>query len=221
MRINKFIAFHTGYSRRSADELIKQGKVLVNGKIPEPGVDITADDVVSVGGDTVDSAKSTKITLMLHKPPGYVCSRDGQGSRTIYDLLPKEYARLKYIGRLDKDSTGLLLLTTDGELINNLTHPSRHKVKVYEVRLDKNLEPLHHQMISDNGINLEDGVSRFQIEKINPSGNLLKITMTEGRNRQIRRTFSALGYDVIGLHRTNFGEYSLGSLGVGKYSVMD
>jgi 23S rRNA pseudouridine2605 synthase len=218
MRINKYVAQATGLSRRKADEAIALGRVTVNGKTPEPGVDIAAQDVVKLDGISLRPLEVT--TILLNKPIGYVVSRDGQGSKTIYDLLPAAYHYLKPVGRLDKDSSGLLLLTNDGDLANELTHPSRQKIKVYEVSLDKPLQPLHAQMIRDHGIRLEDGASTLQLERQKEGDDIAWIvTMHEGRNRQIRRTFAALGYNVIRLHRTRFGNYHLGQLKQGGYST--
>ena len=158
------------------------------------------------------------ITVMLNKPVGYVCSRDGQGSRTIYDLLPAELHSLKPVGRLDKDSSGLLLLTNDGGLSQKLTHPSFQKEKVYEVVLDKPLAETDKQQI-EKGIELEDGLSRLQVKAdskqqsrtVNRQLSAVSyiVRMHEGKNRQIRRTFSRIGYDVIKLHRTQFGDYKV------------
>jgi 23S rRNA pseudouridine2605 synthase len=147
---------------------------------------------------------------MMNKPVGYVVSRNGQGSPTIYSLLPLQYHKLKPVGRLDKASSGLLLLTNDGNLANDLTHPSKQKVKIYEISLNLPLQPLHRQMISDHGIELEDGNSKLQLERREEGNDKdWTVTMHEGRNRQIRRTFGALGYDVTKLHRTQFGPYKL------------
>ncbi|MEK7152847.1 MAG: pseudouridine synthase, partial [Patescibacteria group bacterium] len=143
-------------------------------------------------------------------PAGYVVSREGQSSKTIYDLLPAELKHLKPIGRLDKDSSGLLLLTNDGILAHQLTHPRFQKVKVYELALDQPLQPLHRQMIHDIGIQLEDGPSKLILERLQEGNEKRwRVTMREGRNRQIRRTFAALGYRVIRLRRTHFGSYTL------------
>lgn len=216
MRINKFIAQATGLSRRAADTAIGQGRVLVNGTPPQPGQAIGAGDSVSLDGqsyayDSLSQQQTT--TIMLNKPPGYVVSRDGQGSRTIYELLPPHYQRLKPVGRLDKHSSGLLLLTDDGALAQRLTHPSYQKTKVYKVRLAQPLQPLHHQIINDHGVQLDDGNSRLQLERQTDGDDYAwRVTMHEGRNRQIRRTFAALGYDVSKLHRITFGEYSLDQL---------
>ncbi len=126
---------------------------------------------------------------------------------------------MKPVGRLDKNSTGLLLVTNDGDLANQLTHPSYGKTKIYEVRLDKPLEPLHQQMITDHGIQLEDGPSKLSLHKLDDSSFNWQITMSEGRNRQIRRTFEALGYEVKKLHRTAFGNYRLDGLAKEQYII--
>lgn len=212
MRLNKYIAQNSNYSRRAADDLISSGKVKVNGAPAKLGQEVNSDDEVSINGKSIDNTHADTVTIKLNKPVGYVCSRDGQGSPTIYDLLPPRLQNLNYAGRLDKDSSGLLIMTNDGELINELTHPSHQKTKIYEVSLDRELEPLHQQMISDIGILLNDGNSSFQIEKMGEGAKNLIITMAEGRNRQIRRTFEAVGYDVTRLHRVQFGPYKLGSL---------
>lgn len=220
MRINRFLAAATGISRRHADTAVAQGQVHVNGKPATIGQDISDQDVVTYDGQTVrmfDEAGTQ--TIMLNKPVGYVCSRNGQGSHTIYDLLPQNLHHLKPIGRLDKDSSGLLLLTNNGELAHQLTHPSYQKVKQYDVTLNMPLQPLHRQMIADHGIQLDDGPSRLQLVR-NTDGNdtSWQVTMHEGRNRQIRRTFAALGYTVVTLRRTSFGPYELRNLQPGSYT---
>ena len=216
MRINRFIAAGSGLSRRAADTAIAEGKVLVNGQSPQPGQDVNEHDHVTLDGRVVHP-KTTQ-TILFNKPVGYVTSHSGQGSRTIYDLLPPELHHLQPVGRLDKDSSGLLLLTNDGELAQQLTHPSHQKLKCYEVALGKPLEPLHHQMISDMGVQLDDGPSRFTLERQHGDDDRdWLVTMHEGRNRQIRRTFAALGYSVTRLHRTTFGPYKLGELPSGTW----
>lgn len=209
MRINKFVALATGISRRAADKAISDGRVKINSRPVSVGDAVGSKDVVSLDGKTI--TPSTTATLMINKPTGYVSSRNGQGSKTIYDLLPEQFHNLKPIGRLDKDSSGLLLLTNDGGLANQLTHPRYAKTKVYEVELNKPLQPLHQQMISDHGVVLADGSSKLSLQKLNTDTDW-QITMSEGRNRQIRRTFEALGYRVIKLRRTCFGPYKLSQL---------
>ncbi len=217
MRINKYLAQATGMSRRAADQAIGQGSVLINGHQPTPGQDVTPSDEVTCNGKRL-RVQAIR-TIMLNKPAGYVVSRDGQGSHTVYDLLPAELHSLKPVGRLDKYSSGLLLLTNDGSLANQLTHPRYAKAKVYEVSLSQPLQPLHRQMIQDRGIRLDDGPSQFGLERME-DGNDTKwrIRMHEGRNRQIRRTFLALGYGISSLHRTHFGSYSLGQLKPGSWA---
>jgi 23S rRNA pseudouridine2605 synthase len=216
MRINKFVALSSDLSRRAADKAIAEGRVLVNGVVPEVGYEVTPVDTVTLDGNTITPAAKTLV--MLNKPTGYVVSRDGQGSQTIYDLLPPEYQALNPIGRLDKDSSGLLLLTNDGDLAQELSHPSQGKRKVYGIRLDTPLQPLHRQMISDKGVMLEDGLSKFELERLADQDEQgWRVTMHEGRNRQIRRTFAALDYTVTKLHRTQFGEYKLAELASGHH----
>lgn len=222
MRLNKFIAHATGISRREADELIRTGNVVVNGKAADLGCDVDPnDDTVTVNNQLV-KLPTEHTTIMLNKPVGYVCSRNAQarGVKTIYELLPDQYKALKTVGRLDKDSTGLILLTDDGDLAHQLTHPSFAKTKEYIVELDHALAPLHQQMISDFGINLDDGPSQLLLERLNDERTKFNITIHEGRNRQIRRTFAALGYQVKSLHRTTFGPYTLGDLASGKWSAL-
>ncbi|HEY1646158.1 MAG TPA: pseudouridine synthase [Candidatus Saccharimonadales bacterium] len=217
MRINRFVAAASGLSRRQADKLIESGQIKVDGILATTGQDINSGKVVTLNGNPL-TLPENPLTIMLNKPVGYVVSRDGQGAETIYSLLPSDYAKLKPIGRLDKDSSGLLLLSEDGELIQRLAHPSFNKQKVYELSLDKNLSPTDQHLVN-SGVQLEDGLSKLTIQKIN--GKHLIVSMSEGRNRQIRRTFDALGYKVTKLHRTTFGEFELGKLSPGEYQEMD
>lgn len=246
-RLNKHIAFILGVSRREADLLIEKGSVGVDGKPAQLGQQIEARANVTVDGKEI--AQTSELAYVaLNKPSGYVCSRRQQGdSPTIYSLLPPRLHHLKPVGRLDRDSSGIILLTNDGDFAHRMTHPKFSKIKIYEVELDHPLKPLHQQMISDNGVKLEDGASKFLVEKLEPpkpipsnsilSGHLqpkndqtsgllsnvarsrsenrqykYKITMHEGRNRQIRRTFGSLGYTVTKLHRIQFGNFCLANL---------
>jgi 23S rRNA pseudouridine2605 synthase len=220
MRINKFIASASGLSRRKADSAILSGRVTVNGEQPSQGQDVTAADKVLLDNRPL-TVPTVTTTIMLNKPIGYVVSRDGQGSKTIYELLPQEYILLKPIGRLDKDSSGLLLLTNNGDLVNELTHPSKQKTKVYEITLHKPLKLLDQQTINNHGVKLEDGISKLKLTRqASTDDTAWTVTMHEGRNRQIRRTFNALGYEVTQLKRTEFGEYSLSQLGSSRYAIV-
>lgn len=217
MRLNKYLAAATGLSRRASDAAIQDGRVRVNGKSPLVGVRIGDLDQVTLDNRPITPAVNT-VTIMLNKPVGYVCSREGQGNKTVYDLLSPELHELKPVGRLDKNSSGLLLLTNDGQLAYELTHPKFQKTKIYKIALNSPLQPLHRQMISDHGVVLDDGPGKLQLERINDTDDTnWKVVMSEGRNRQIRRTFERLGYNVVKLHRTHFGSYILGNLEKGKY----
>lgn len=224
LRLNKFLAERLGVSRREADDLISSGKIKVDGKTAKIGAKVDNSSKVCYNKKTIPF-QTDFLYLAFNKPVGYVCSRRAQGdSPTLYDLLPAKYQKLKTVGRLDKNSSGLILLTNDGNFAYQMTHPKFRKTKVYEIELDKPLEPLHQQMISDYGVMLEDGVSRFKIIRDNstqlPSSGYTVI-LTEGRNRQIRRTFAALGYKVTKLHRTHFGKYELGNLKPKKYVIIE
>ena len=239
-RLNKFLAERLGVSRREADDLIAAGQILVNDKPAALGARIDKNDKVCYNKKIIPF-ETDYLYLAMNKPVGYVCSRRAQGSApTLYDLLPEEYKKLKTVGRLDKDSSGLILLTNDGDFAFQMTHPKFHKEKVYEVELDRPLEPLHQQMISDYGIMLDDGPSRFTVIRAAgvtaaegvPRESLAGedssrqdpcsyvAILREGRNRQIRRTFAALGYRVTKLHRTNFGKYELSGLKPGKCVII-
>ena len=218
IRLNKFLAERLGLSRREADGLISAGKILVNQKPAILGTKIDKNDKVCYNKKTIPF-EADFFYLAMNKPIGYVCSRRTQGETpTLYKLLPEKYHKLKTVGRLDKDSSGLILLTNDGNFAFQMTHPKFHKEKIYEVTLDRPLEPLHQQMISDYGVMLDDGPSKFTVA--HKVANSYTAVLSEGRNRQIRRTFAALGYRVINLHRTRFGKYQLSGLEPGKYVII-
>lgn len=216
MRINKYLALATGMSRRAADTAIAEGRVTIDNQAPRAGQDVATNNQVHLDGSLV-SPPETLQTILFNKPAGYVCSRDGQGSKTIYDLLPKALHHLKPVGRLDKDSSGLLLLTNDGELAHQLTHPSFQKEKVYQVTLDKPLSDTDLKRV-EQGIILEDGPSHLLVKQITVP--TYEVRLSEGRNRQIRRTFTALNKKVVTLHRITFGEFDLGNLTSGKHQPL-
>ena len=220
-RLNKFVALSLGVSRRKADELIEKGKIIVDGQPARLGQQISEVNHVSYNGNSLKT--QDKKLIALNKPVGYLCSRASQGGvPTIYELLPKGLHRLKPVGRLDKDSSGLILLTNDGDFAHQMTHPSFYKMKRYLVTLDQPLQPLHRQMINDFGVQLPDGPSRLTLERQHDGDDRRWIVqMSEGRNRQIRRTFAALGYTVAKLHRTDFGSYSLGGMKRGEWQEIN
>lgn len=231
IRLNKFLAERLGISRRQADDLIAGGKVFVEKvdstekKTAVIGEHIDNNTKVWYNGNMVAHELSF-LYLAMNKPTGYVCSKKRQGdSPTIYELLPKKYQGLKTVGRLDKDSSGLILLTNDGDFAFQMTHPKFYKEKEYEVELDRPLEPLHQQEIADFGITLPDGISKLGLIRLGKDDSSdseyrkkWKVVMHEGRNRQIRRTFEAVGYKVIKLHRTVFGKYQLKKLKSGDFA---
>lgn len=217
VRLNKFLAERLGVSRREADDLIVTSKVFVNDKPAILGARIDKNDKVCYNKKIIPF-ETEYLYLAMNKPVGYVCSRKAQGEApTLYELLPEKYKKLKTVGRLDKDSSGLILLTNDGDFAFQMTHPKFHKEKIYEVELDRPLAPLHQQMISDYGVMIDDGPSKFAV--IHDNDKYI-VKLSEGRNRQIRRTFAALGYKVTKLYRTSFGKYELSGLEPGKYVII-
>lgn len=221
LRLNKFLAERLGVSRREADTLIASGQILVDDKPAIIGARIDKSSKVCYNNKIIPFA-AEYLYLMLNKPVGYVCSRASQGgAATVYELLPAKYQKLKTVGRLDKDSSGLILLTNDGDFAFTMTHPKFRKNKVYEVRLSRPLEPLHQQMITDYGVLLDDGASQFKIIRLQEEPQQYLVILSEGRNRQIRRTFAALGYRVTYLHRISFGPYELGDLKEGEFREFD
>ena len=222
IRLNKFLAEKVGLSRREADNLIADGKVLVNQQPAVLGARISETDEIICDGKIISTKKPEYIYLMLNKPVGYVSSRKAQGEvPTLYELLPEKYQKLKTVGRLDKNSSGLILLTNDGDFAFKHTHPKFYKLKTYLVELDQTLAPLHQQEISDFGIHLEDGLSKLFLTKLDEDRLKWQVEMSEGRNRQIRRTFAALGYKVVKLHRIEFGHYKLGDLKTGEFKLVE
>jgi 23S rRNA pseudouridine2605 synthase len=218
MRLNKFLAENTNLSRRKADEAIALGFVQINDKQAILGQSVVPSDKVTLNDVEVRPRDEQQLILILNKPIGFVCSRKGQGSKTIYNLLPDKFSNLNPAGRLDKDSSGLLLLTNNGNLINELTHPSKGKKKIYLIEINKPLTANHTDDLK-KGVMLSDGLSKLQVDIKSKNHQKLQITIHEGRNRQIRRTFESLGYKVTKLHRISFGEYKIGYLLTGKYIV--
>ena len=218
-RLNKYLATNLGISRREADDLIAARKVRLNGEVAEIGARVQDEDKVEYGRQQVQARPL--IYLALNKPIGYVCSKKRQGETpTLYELLPEKYRQLKTVGRLDKDSSGLILLTNDGDFAFKMTHPSFVKKKRYELELDLPLVALHQQMIAYFGIELADGPSKLALMSLDESRKRWQVEMSEGRNRQIRRTFAAIGYKVVKLHRISFGNYVLGNLKSGEFELI-
>jgi len=222
MRLNRFLA-HAGISsRRQADDYIKAGLVTVNGTVvTEMGVKIKRTDDVRYNGERLTSEK--KVYILLNKPKDYVTSSDDEmGRKTILDLVQDACPERVYpVGRLDRNTTGVILLTNDGDMAAKLTHPKYNKKKIYHVVLDKNLKTSDLQAVTD-GITLEDGfiqpdaVSVVSPEKKNEVG----IEIHSGKNRIVRRIFEQLGYDVVRLDRVYFAGLTKKNLARGKWRFL-
>lgn len=219
VRLNKYIASSGLCSRRKADELIEQGAVSVNGKpVTEFGYLVLPKDKVFVNKKLISPAKHQY--YRFYKPAGYITTRDDdQGRKTIYDLLPENLFSLKPVGRLDKDSTGLLILTNDGDLINKLTHPSVKVPKVYLVTINSSIHRHELEQLA-NGIELEPGKIAYadiQVLDMDSNHTEMEITLYQGMNRQIRKMFKAVGYEVKTLKRIQHATLTLDGLKRGEF----
>ncbi len=219
MRLLIFLARTGSCSRRKALDLIKLGHVSVNAeKVTEPSFVISDKDAVVLDGRPVVLKEKTYI--LLNKPKGVVTTvADRFAKKTVLDLLPERFKHLFPVGRLDKDTTGLLLLTNDGDLAYRLTHPSFEVEKTYQVILDKNLLA-KDKSILESGITLE-GKKTAACRILKTGATNFQITIHEGRKRQVRRMFCELGYEVIGLCRLRQGPLSLGGLKTGCWRFLN
>jgi 23S rRNA pseudouridine2605 synthase len=215
VRLNRFLAAAGLGSRRHCDELIAEGRVTVNGQsCTNFATQVDESDHVKVGHRLVRRAEA--LTIMLHKPAGFVSTRrDPNVTDTIYDLLPSKFSRLFNVGRLDTQTEGLLLLTSDGDLAQHLTHP-RYKVdKEYEVTLDKLWDPKLADKLRA-GIFLDGKRARLtRVQQFGPAR--LRVVLQQGLNRQIRRMFYEIGYEVKRLVRTRVGHLRLGDMPRGSW----
>ncbi len=219
-RLQKVMAHAGVASRRKSEEIIAEGRVKVNGVVvTEMGTKVDpAQDTIEVDGEEIE--KETKTYLKLYKPRGYVTTvNDPQGRQTVMDLIHGIDKRIYPVGRLDLDSSGLLLLTNDGDLTHKITHPSHELDKEYMVVVNGELSQDELKRFK-NGIQLEEGeTSPAKIEMVNqdPKNTTYEVIIHEGMNRQIRRMFDRLGYEVVSLIRVRIGNISLGSLKPGEY----
>lgn len=216
MRLQKFLSQAGIASRRGAEDLIRAGRVAIN-EVPvtELGTRVDPDrDRVSVDGRNV-RPRSLE-WLALHKPRGYVSTRhDPQGRRTIYDLVPPDAGRLFYVGRLDVDSEGLILLTNDGDTAHRMLHPSFEVERVYEADVSGDPDETAIGRLRA-GIMLDDGFARVRAaERVGPAR--VRLTLTEGRKREVRRLLAAVGYPVRRLVRVRYGPVQLGALPPGQW----
>ncbi len=218
MRLNKFLAAAGVASRRECDKLIADGKVSVNGKTPALGLEVNNEDEVSVNGNKVVLQKNEY--YLLNKPKGYICSvSDEKGRKTVMDLMPSNVGRIYPVGRLDYDSEGLLIMTTDGELAQKLMHPSNEVPKTYLVKVEGVLTEADLNPIR-SGIEIDGYVtkkSKAHIVETNKAFTKVHVTITEGKNREIRKMFAAIGKEVMLLKRIKIGEINLRGLDRGAY----
>lgn len=221
MRINKYLAECGVCSRRNADKLIESGKVFVNGKRAGLGEEINeGKDSVVVDGKTIHHTQTLQY-FMLNKPKGCVCTvSDDKGRRTVMDLMPKDKGRLYPVGRLDYDTEGLLIITNDGELTERLTHPRNEVPKTYLVKVEGSLSADALNRLR-TGVEIEPRVlvkaKSLKPVELTKASSKFEITITEGKNREVRRMFEAVGHEVQFLKRIKVGELRLGSLDRGQY----
>ncbi len=219
MRLNKFLAACGIASRRGCDELISAGKVKVNGKTAGLGMEVSESDEVTIDGRRVTLKKNEY--YIINKPKGYLSTvSDDKGRRKVLDLMPESVGRIYPVGRLDYESEGLLIMTTDGELAQRLTHPSHEVPKTYLVKIEgtateATLNPIR------SGIEIEGGYvtkkCKAHIVETNKEYTKIHITITEGKNREIRKMFAAIGREVTLLKRIKIGELTLRGLDRGEY----
>lgn len=224
-RLQKVIA-NSGYtSRRKAEELIKDGHVYVNGKVvTELGTKVSNKDQIVVDGVTLDLHSTIKEYYLLNKPRGYICSLDDEKNRHIVTELIDTKARIYPVGRLDYDTTGLLILTNDGELANILMHPSNDIIKTYIAKL-AGIMTMDDYFKLKNGLVIE-GIKcvpkRVKLKKKDQEKNtqMVEISIVEGRNHIVKKLFKELGYEVIKLKREKYGFLSVKGLNSGDYRYL-
>ena len=218
MRINQFIASAGVCSRRKADELIEEKRVKVNGEIlTSLGYHVEDGDIVEVDGAKIEPA-SKKVYYLLNKPTGYVTSTaDKEGRPLVTNLVP-DSVRVFPVGRLDFNTSGLLILTNDGDLSNKLMHPSHEFPKKYLVRA-QGILGRREAAILEKGVDIGDFVTspaEVHLIKHDRNSTVAEIIIHEGKNRQVRRMFKAIGYPVLELSRTGLGDLTIGKLAVGQ-----
>ena len=220
MRINKFLSSLGIASRRAIDKYIEEGRIKVNGVIASTGIDVTEDDEIYMDNKKIETKRiEEKVYFMLNKPLEVLsASSDDRGRKTVVDLI-KTDKRIFPIGRLDYMTSGLILLTNDGELFNRLVHPKSEIYKKYYIKVfgevkKEEIEELKKGILLEDGKTLPAKVSGIKYDKNKTS---MYISIREGRNRQIRRMIEKFGYKVLMLRREKIGELSLGDLKEGKY----
>jgi 23S rRNA pseudouridine2605 synthase len=223
VRLQKFLAEAGVASRRASEEIIVAGRVTVNGSaVKELGTKVRpGEDKIAVDGQPVKARR--KLYLALHKPPGYICSRnDPEARRVIGELLPKEWNNLYTVGRLDKESEGLIFLTNDGEFSLRLTHPRYGARKIYSVIVEGRVQPATLQRFVQ-GVKDGEEVLKAQSARIisgNNTRSVVEVVLTGGKNREIRRLFETAGLVIVRLQRVQIGRIKLGELPAGKWRTL-
>jgi len=221
MRLQKFLASAGIASRRGAEEIIKRGLVSVNGEvITEMGVQVNPEEDKVTAYDKKVVLPKKKIYLMVNKPAGYITTvSDPLGRKTVMDLLPQKYSHLFPVGRLDKESEGLLLFTDDGDLAQQLTHPRYGHQKEYKVQLDNKIS---RELIAKlkHGVELDEGLAKVD-SLVKVSQKELLLTLHQGWKRQIRRMIEAIDNDVVALQRIRIVNYTIESLGNEDFKEVD
>jgi len=220
MRINKYLASAGLGARRKCEELVTSGRVTINGKkILDLGTQIGDGDIVTVDGKRI-TRDDNFVYIMLNKPKGYITSAaDQRGRKTVFDLV-KTDKLIHAVGRLDYETEGLLLLTNDGEWTQKLIHPRSGVEKTYAVTIDKPITNTHFTKL-ETGIVIDGELTHPARAQANLSGCSVTLQITQGRNRQVRRMFAALGYEVVNLKRTAIGKLELGNLQLGTWKFLD
>jgi pseudouridine synthase len=223
MRLNKFLAHAGVASRRKCDEYIESGKIQVNGKkVTDFSYQVQLDDIVLCDRRLVENTNE-RLVYLLNKPKGYICTNsDTHDRKKVVDLLPSN-ERLFTIGRLDRDTTGAILVTNDGDLANQLMHPRFKKEKIY---LAETKEDIQDKLLPTltKGIKLEGGeFAKGQIKRLDRyKGRILwEVILTEGKNREVKRIFETFGTNVVSLHRHSFAGLNVNNLKVGKYRQLN
>lgn len=230
MRLNKFLAHAGVASRRKADELIAEGKVKVNGEVvTEMGYRVKAADKITFDDKRI--TPETKVYILLNKPKDCITTTtDERDRKTVLDLIKAAYGQIKStkkprlypVGRLDRNTTGVLLITNDGELAQNLTHPSKEIKKIYHAVLDKTLRLDDYERIK-HGVVLEDGIAEVtEVAYTNPKNKAeVGIEIHSGKNRIVRRIFESLGYEVLKLDRVYFGGLTKKDVPRGRWRFLE
>lgn len=222
IRLQKFLADAGVASRRASEQIILAGRVTVNGtEVRQLGTKVHPEDKVAVDGRRVKARR--RIYLALNKPKGYLCTRhDPLKRRAIGDLLPKEWDNLYSVGRLDRDSEGLIFLTNDGDFALRLTHPRYGVRKTYRAEIEGRIEPA---VLSRFMKGIDDAGDRLQAESAkivsaNNTRSVAEVVLAEGKNREVRRLFASVGLNVTRLQRVRIGPIKIGELPAGKWRTL-